>query len=96
MSNAHTDAHTHDPTTERIYQTKNTALSRSVKSKWMSLTFEDFGHRNKSGDALGNFAGDDGEVVLDFDVGRRIRSRQYVKHELQQFTVLQSRLAAGL
>ena len=96
MSNAHTDAHTQRSDDGKNISNKNTALSRSVKSKWMSLTFEDFGHRNKSGDALGNFAGDDGEVVLDFDVGRRIRSRQYVKHELQQFTVLQSRLAAGL
>lgn len=44
---------------------------------------------------MGDFARDNGEVVLDFEVGGRIGPRQHVQHQLQQLAVLKSRLAAG-
>ncbi len=59
------------------------------------LTFEDFSHGNETGDAVGDFARNNGEVVLDFEVGGRIGPRQHVQHQLQQLAVLKSRLAAG-
>lgn len=68
----------------------------NIMAEIVGLTFQDFSHGHETGDTMGNFAWDDRKVVLDFEVGRWIGSWQNVQNKLQQFAILQGRLAAGL